>query len=547
MNVREFVIRLALDAAGFRQGVEAAQQALRALLRAGGSAGGNLDDLGRRASEAGDDLRDAGQQGRRAGEEAAAGAKKGESAWKAFGDSLGRVAAVFGGGALITGSLADYQKTVGDIAKTSEYLGMSMAEWQGWQNAAQAAGTDAENLATRMADLGDWMQNLALHDSGPLKDAVKDLGVSFKDGKGKVVSFQEGLLRLAQATEGMDRQKATSLLTQIGFDEQTIPFILKGRKSLEELTRAGRENARYTKQDAEIAAKMREAWLGLQNVWQDVTATVMRAIGPVFGWLAQKLEKISDWARDNGDSVLVYVTALAAVFTTVLAPAVWSVMRPLLPLMLLFGGLAAAIDELIVFAEGGGSALEKLMRKMGASEETIESLRAAVRSVIGFFRDLWTVMAGDGADRSAALDRVREKLESLKTWFRDFFAAIGRWISGLFDNLGKWLLEKIPEPVRKLMGIGDGDDEDAEDARPAEAVTTASMPRGMAAPPAVRPEHLGPAGPRVVDNSRRTATTVTTGDIIVQAPDADPDAVARAVPNALREQVAQADGAFAGT
>lgn len=544
MNVREFVIRLALDAVGFRQGVEAAQRALRELLRAGGG----LDDLGRRASGAGDDMRDAGQQGRRAGEAAAEGARQGESAWKSFGDSLGRVAAVFGGGALIAGGLADYRDTVGDIAKTSEYLGMSMAEWQGWRHAAQAAGTDAENLATRLADLGDYMQDLVLHDSGPLKDAVKDMGVSFKDGKGNVVSLEEGLLRLAEATEGMDRQKATSLLTQIGFDEQTIPVIIKGRKGLEELTRAGRENARYTKQDAEIAAKMREAWLGVQNAWRDVTATVMRAIGPVFGWLAQKLEKISDWTRDNGDSVLVYVTALAAVFATVLAPAVWSVMAPLLPLMLLFGGLAVAIDELIVFAEGGESALEKLMRKMGASEETIESVRAAVRSVIGFFRDLWTVITGDGADRSAALDRVREKLETLKTWFRDFFAAIGRWIGGLFDKLGKWLLEKIPEPVRKLMGIGDaGDDEDADAARDAGAAATASTAQAFVAPPAVRPEHLGPAGPRVVDNSRRTATTVTTGDIIVQAPDADPDAVARAVPNALREQVAQADGAFAGT
>ncbi|MDE7064066.1 MAG: hypothetical protein K2O70_01150 [Desulfovibrionaceae bacterium] len=54
------------------------------------------------------------------------------------------------------------------------------------------------------------------------------------------------------------------------------------------------------------------------------------------------------------------------------------------------------------------------------------------------------------------------------------------------------------------------------------------MTRGIAAPPPVCPEHLGPVVPRVADNSGRTATTVTTGDIIVQAPDAAPDAVARA-------------------
>ena len=65
------------------------------------------------------------------------------------------------------------------------------------------------------------MQHRSLHDSGPLKDATKDLGVSFTDAKGKAVSFEEGLLRLSDATSKIDRQKATSILTQIGFDEKT--------------------------------------------------------------------------------------------------------------------------------------------------------------------------------------------------------------------------------------------------------------------------------------------------------------------------------------
>ena len=108
--------------------------------------------------------------------------------------------AVIGGVSILKSSIAQYYEQAQAIEKTSDALGMSIEDWQAWQRTAAAAGVDAEELSTRFMDLGDWMQDLILHDSGPLKDATKDLGVSFTDAKGKAVSFEEGLLRLSDAT-----------------------------------------------------------------------------------------------------------------------------------------------------------------------------------------------------------------------------------------------------------------------------------------------------------------------------------------------------------
>lgn len=59
------------------------------------------------------------------------------------------------------------------------------------------------------------------------------MGVRFTDAKGRAVSLEEGILRLADATGKMDRQKAVSLLAKTGFDEKSVNMLLQGRKGLE--------------------------------------------------------------------------------------------------------------------------------------------------------------------------------------------------------------------------------------------------------------------------------------------------------------------------
>ena len=62
--------------------------------------------------------------------------------------------------------------------------------------------------------------------------------------------------------------------------------------------------------------------------------------------------------------------------------------------------------------------------------------------------------------------------------------------------------------------------------------------------PPASPAALGPSGGGTVNNSKQVTNTVTVGEINVQSSSADPNAVAQAVPNALRGQVAQAETAF---
>lgn len=575
MDVREFVIRLVLDAMGFRRQVESVQHELDNLGQSGGraarEAGAGVDDLSRAAAAAGTELRDVGRQAHRAGEQAAQGAQKSSSAWGQFGETVAKVTAFFGGAALIGGAVSSYTQEVNAISNMSSMLGMSMEEWQGWQEAAKQTGIDAENLGTRMADLGDWMQDLALHESGPLADAVKDMGVSFTDASGNVVSLEEGMLRLAAATEGMDRQKATSLLTQMGFDEQTIPLIIKGRKGVEELVRAGKEAAIYSERDRENARKMSEAWNGLTKIWAAASGTLMRILGPAFEWMASAFSSFAGWVRKNEDSIKVYLAAIAGVIAVALTPALWGMasaawaaIAPFLPFIALIAGLALVIDDLIVYIQGGESALSDFWSIFGTGEEILARLQAmweGLKTAIGAVLDIVKALVGWFAallngDLQGMID------QAWKLW--EAFKSLGNVLGNLIGWLGEKLAGLLPDWAKDLLGLSGGGEEKANAAQAAAAAgganakaafdmaatggvgSPAAMPQpyNAAALPPASPAALGPAGGQTVNNSKQVTTTVTVGEINVQSNSADPNAVAQAVPNALSGQVAQAATAY---
>ena len=567
MDVREFVIRLVLDAMGFRQQVESAQHELDALgttaQKASQQAGAGLDDVSRAAAETSHELRDVGRQASRAGEQAAQGAQKSASAWGSFGETVAKVTAFFGGAALIGGAVSSYTQEVNAISNMSSMLGMSMEEWQGWQEAAKQTGIDAENLGTRMADLGDWMQDLALHESGPLADAVKDMGVSFTDASGKVVSLEEGMLRLAAATEGMDRQKATSLLTQMGFDEQTIPLILKGRKGIEELVRAGKEAAIYSERDRENARKMSEAWNSLTKVWTGASGTLIRILGPAFEWMASTLGDFANWVRKNEDSIKVYLAAIAGVIAVALTPALWGMataawaaIAPFLPFIALIAGLALVIDDLIVYIQGGESALGDFWAMFGTGEEILARLQAmweGLKTAIGAVLDIVKALVGWFAallngDLQGMID------QAWKLW--EAFKSLGNVLGDLIGWLGEKLAGLLPDWAKDLLGLSGGGEEKANAAQAAAAAGDADAKAafdmaatgGVGSPasmlPPASPAALGPAGGQTVNSSKQVTTTVTVGEINVQSNSADPNAVAQAVPNALSSQVAQSATAY---
>lgn len=537
MTVRELVVKLVLNALGFREQVQDAQKGLDKLgytaKQATAAAAGGMDAAADKARELGTNARQAGAAVQQAGERGAQG-------FDGLLGVLGKVALALGGLAAIQGTISDYVQSVAEIEKTSDMLGMSMEAWQGWAYAAQQAGLEAEDVRDRLMDLGDWMLDLNVNDSGPLKDFAEKTKTSFKDAKGATVSMEEGLLRLADAAQKMDRQTATSWLQQIGFDEKSTPLILKGRKAIEEYIRTGKEQALYSKRDAENARRMRQAWQGVVTAYKAVSGAVLRALGPAFDVLADKLTSLAAWVRENETSLVIVLGAVASVITVALTPALWGMataaaaaLWPFAPLILAALALGVALDDLWAFASGGNSVLENLLRRFGMTDESIERLRGSVRAAIGFFRDLWTAITGDGADSAAAFARIEEQIASVARAVSNFVRSIGTWIDGLLPQWVKDLLAGDSKAPAKSGG-------NAAPAAPAYDGLAAAASGGFGGPFGAGDMARPQSGP--VTNNRNVTTSI--GQITVQTQATDADGIAGSIGDAMRNQTAQADGAF---
>ena len=513
MTVRELVVKLVLDAAGFRSNVDRAQGNLSQLGTVARDVGtrtaSSLDRAAHGATGLGQRARDAGQALQQA-------AERGDRGFGSLLGTLGKVGVALGGMAALKSTIAEYIQATTEIEKTSNMLGMSMEEWQGWSHAAKQAGLQADDVRDRLADLGDWTLDLNVNDSGPLKDFAEKTKTSFKDASGATVSIQEAFFRIADTINGMDRQKATSWLVQMGFDEKTIALFFKGRKGLEEFLKVGKEQAVYSKRDAENARRMQEAWQGLTSIFARLSAAILRTLAPAFDWLAEKSGKLADWVREHEDSLTLFIGVLAAAISRLLVPALWSMasaawaaILPLTPFILGALALATVIDDLWAFISGGNSVLEKIMRAFGMTDEKIEMVRQTIRNVLAAFKELWDFLTGKG---------------KCPTWLDNM---IPDWLKAVFSG-GK---------QAEGAGIGGGSAPGADVSNEDDAVLAAqeyaksvSYRAGDAARPA-----------GTVNNSRHVETNI--GQITVQTQATDADGIARDLGGALQNQTAQADGA----
>lgn len=545
MTAAELVISLVLSAAGFAASIKKAEGQLDGVGDAAREAG---RDMSAAAADAAADLRDVARQADKTGDALEDAAVQGSGGFRRFAAVVGSALAVLGGVSALKDVVAHYFDAAGAVGLASDRLGLGVDALQAWQGAAVAAGGDADELTTKMADLGDWMQDLVLHDSGPLKDVTADLGVSFQAADGQAVDLEEGLLRLSDAMSRVSRQKATGLLTQIGFDERTIPLLLKGRRELEALLKVQRERAPYTKEDIANAERQRHAQQRLDQAWEGLSATLARLVAPAVIFLSDKLADLLGWVTDNKQFVLIFLGGLAAVIGTAVVPALtamaaaaWAAMAPFLPFIALIAGAALVIDDLITYINGGESALADLWAVFGTGEEigarfaaiwdNAKTYLSAVLGILGGIKDFWVaIFSADMEGVVGALRRVYDNLVSIK----DVFANLFGYIKDKLTNL-------LPDWAKKLLGVS------GDEAAPVSGGVPAA-PAAVAPPGGVpmQASHQTWSGAGAVDNSRTVTSTTSVNTVNVYSQATDAEGVARDMVPALRNQTAQADGAFAG-
>jgi hypothetical protein len=354
---------------------------------------------------------------------------------------LSSVSKIFSGfGAALVGAFSvgtafsTWKEQVAELGEVSRRLHMSMEDLQGWTGAVGKFGGSASDFENSLRGLSSQLAKMAVLGRSRTGTFLQSLGIDPGE-LGRQRDALQVLEELAGVMEQMSPDEARAAGQALGFDSSMIMLLQQGRDGMKELIRQKKEDAIYTQEDADAVkaynvemGKIKKGFIGIMGV-------LFRTVLPAFTKVAEVVGKFVNYIRKHQTAVKAFFIMLATLITGLLLPSIMAFFSALLTnpitwVILALAALAAVIEDLIVWLEGGDSALEDFWTELFGSREDAKQLFTEIKDSVQRFvdesipkleefaddvkglvkdiRDLWTELSN-----SAPWETFKSGLESL--------------------------------------------------------------------------------------------------------------------------------------
>ena len=364
-------------------------------------------------------------------------------------------------------ALGETMKYTGPVAAK---LGISLEE------AAAMAGMLANN-GLRGSDAGTAMRASLSRLASPPKaaaDALKELGVSVADARGKMRPMEDVLLDLYKATQKYGQVDQISFFKDIAGEEAFVGLqtlvAAAGSGELQKLTRelqgARGESDRVAKVMADNLdgdlKNLDSAWEGLRIRISDLVDGPLRSVTQ---WLTRVLEKITSLAQAHPvltRQLLIAGGALLAMTATVgsLSLAIGVLAGPLAKLRLGFSLLTGSMNAVRLLPALWGMVTGSVSLLGGAIGALFSPVGLIVAALAGAAVLIWKYWDPIRAFFAGVFSGIMERLNPLRETFERFgpvFDAIGSGISQVFNWFKSLLspMESSKETLDKCTSAGE--------------------------------------------------------------------------------------------
>ncbi|EID9309495.1 phage tail tape measure protein, partial [Escherichia coli] len=364
-------------------------------------------------------------------------------------------------------ALGETMKYTGPVAAK---LGISLEE------AAAMAGMLANN-GLRGSDAGTAMRASLSRLASPPKaaaDALKELGVSVADARGKMRPMEDVLLDLYKATQKYGQVDQVSFFKDIAGEEAFVGLqtlvAAAGSGELQKLTRelqgARGESDRVAKVMADNLdgdlKNLDSAWEGLRIRISDLVDGPLRSVTQ---WLTRVLEKITSLAQAHPvltRQILIAGGALLAMTATVgsLSLAIGVLAGPLAKLRLGFSLLTGSMNAVRLLPALWGMVTGSVSLLGGAIGALFSPVGLIVAALAGAAVLIWKYWDPIRAFFAGVFSGIMERLTPLRETFERFgpvFDAIGSGISQVFNWFKSLLspMESSKETLDKCTSAGE--------------------------------------------------------------------------------------------
>ncbi|ENF12481.1 phage tail tape measure protein, TP901 family, core region [Escherichia coli P0304777.9] len=364
-------------------------------------------------------------------------------------------------------ALGETMKYTGPVAAK---LGISLEE------AAAMAGMLANN-GLRGSDAGTAMRASLSRLASPPKaaaDALKELGVSVADARGKMRPMEDVLLDLYKATQKYGQVDQVSFFKDIAGEEAFVGLqtlvAAAGSGELQKLTRELQGARGEADRVAKVMAdnldgdlkNLDSAWEGLRIRISDLVDGPLRSVTQ---WLTRVLEKITSLAQAHPAltrQLLIAGGALLAMTATVgsLSLAIGVLAGPLAKLRLGFSLLTGSMNAVRVLPALWGMVTGSVSLLGGAIGALFSPVGLIVAALAGAAVLIWKYWDPIRAFFAGVFSGIMERLTPLRETFERFgpvFDAIGSGISQVFNWFKSLLspMESSKETLDKCTSAGE--------------------------------------------------------------------------------------------
>lgn len=378
--------------------------------------------------------------------------------------------------------------TIDPMVQLSRETGVALESIQELGYAASVNGSSLDAVSSSVREMTKRIGEFEQLGTGPAKEVVENLGISFRDASGEIKAADQVMLELTDTMAGMRESERMNVLDKLGIDPSMIQLLSLTSDEVEGLRERAQRLGVVTQEQGDAVASYNDSLTTLRFGMQGIQNMVAVGFAPMMGDLVDRFVNLLEANQDlimNGLNWLGEVVAstmgmlermwpifaaVAAGFAIAKIAAIGfgGVMAIILsPVVLWTAAILGAIliiDDLIVAFQGGESVIADFFESffgidirpalqaiVDAVKETvdliIEVFSPAVDSIESMFKAVAAIIQGDFG---AAWDHIGDAMASMVEYAFGLFMTLAEGAGAIMEAVAGLMVEGFMLAFDKL-------------------------------------------------------------------------------------------------
>lgn len=373
------------------------------------------------------------------------------------------IGGAFAGLYAVQQTFTEYLSQADSLLKFSRAIGQNVEDIDAWGQAVKRSGGSAEGFQNSLKSLTVQLSKMSTTGKSRAGNILQSVGIDAGD-IGRQRNAFEVLTDIADKMQSMSKEEAFGFGASLGLDSGTIMLLQQGRDGVADLVGKMKELGTITPDDTWVE-DFNDSIDDIKKSFMSLMGIVFREVGPLFNWLTQQIKQLNIWLRKHEVAVKAFFYMVAGLITALLIPTLLELFatilaNPITWIIMLLAGLALAIEDLVVWSEGGESALGDLWTAIFGSPEEAkqtfaeiqqaltdiwETIKPLTKAFLEFYKSLdlkdkalfniFPVLSVARYGLEAFVEWVSGTMTGLANWINEQFTAVGEWVNGVWQSI----------------------------------------------------------------------------------------------------------------